>query len=116
MVEETTMPPSEAPELLSIRRLLESAGAELERRLAEGKLDNIPSATLIRFFLDGQKALAARSVPDGDENEDEEIDVISKLDVLPVEYAREIVAREIVRIDLERKEWLSALSRMEKKK
>lgn len=84
---------SHDPNLPELARL---AGQELMRRFRE-EPSSLPGTFVIKLYLDGMKAIAAGAVPE-DEDGPGAVDVLKSLDALPPEHARELVAKEIVRL------------------
>lgn len=80
---------------VDLKEMVQLAGRAIMQRLRDDP-DSMPMTFTMKLFLDGSKAIAAGSVPDP---EDEgAVDIITALDSLPPEHARELLGGEIQRV------------------
>ena len=82
------------PEAPEFRRIIEAAGRELVRRL-DSEADDIPGSIIAKLYLDGQKALAAKQIPESDTTQ---VSILDRIGALPPEHAKALLEGEITRL------------------
>jgi hypothetical protein len=94
-------------ESASFRDLIDAAGRELKRRFDDDP-ESLPGTFVIKLFLDGQKAIASKDVPD----DVPEVSILDRIDALPTEHAVALIRGELARLDSLKETFVAALARL----
>jgi hypothetical protein len=95
-------------ESASFRDLIDAAGRELKRRFDDDP-ESLPGTFVIKLFLDGQKAIASKDVPD----DVPEVSILDRIDALPTEHAVALIRGELARLNSLLTVYADALLRLE---
>jgi len=90
--------------------LVEGAGRWLKYR-TDNDPESLPPTFMVKLYLDGQKAIAAKQVPE--EPDGTQVSILDRIDALPPEHAAMLIKGEIARLDSLRADFFAALNRIQ---
>lgn len=99
-----------ASENANFTELVEGAGRWLKDRM-ENDPESLPPTFMVKLYLDGQKAIAAKQVPDVPDGA--QVSILDRIDALPKAHAASLVKAELARLDSLRADFFAALERLQ---